>query len=98
MFRHVVMFRWKPDTSPDVVASIEAGLAGLPAVIPELRDYRFGRDAGISTGAYDFVVVADFDSPEDFVAYRDHPTHRAVADGQILPNAAERAAVQYVAG
>ncbi len=95
MVRHVVMFRWKPGTSPDTIKAIEDGLAALPAQIPQLRDYRFGRDAGLSSGNFDFAVVADVGSAEDYALYRDHPAHRAVADGFIRPNAAERAAVQY---
>ena len=48
MFRHVVTFRWKPETGPDAAAELSAALGELPAVIPVLRDYRFGPDAGLS--------------------------------------------------
>ena len=50
---------------------------GCPAAIAEIRDYRFGPDAGINEGNFDFVVVADFESDDDYVVYRDHPVHRA---------------------
>ena len=46
MFRHVVMFRWTADTTPADVSAIVEGLGGLPAAIAEIRDYRFGHDAG----------------------------------------------------
>ena len=95
MFRHVVMFTWKPDTPAEVVDSIAAGLARLPETIPQIKDYRFGSDAGLATGNFDFVVVADFESVADYLVYRDDPTHRAIADGEIIPNAAQRAAIQY---
>lgn len=95
MFRHVVMFRWKPDTPAEAVAEIVERLEALPAVIPQLKDYRVGSDAGVAAGNFDFVVVADFDSADDFVVYRDDPAHRAVADTLIIPRAADRAAVQY---
>ncbi len=95
MFRHVVMFRWKPETSPDAVADIVEQLNGLPAEIPQLRAYHFGTDAGINEGNHDFVVVADFDSAADYVAYRDNEKHRAISSTFIAPHAAERAAVQY---
>jgi hypothetical protein len=92
--RHVVVFRWAPGTTEDQIAAVEAALAELPAQIPELRDYRFGRDLGLSDNTWDFAVVADCDDVEGFHAYRDHPAHRAAADELIVPNLADRAAVQ----
>lgn len=95
MFRHVVMFRWTPETTVADVASIVEGLGGLPAAIAELRDYRFGHDVEINAGNFDFVVVADFDSAEDYLAYRDHPLHRDLVAERITAHVADRAAVQY---
>ena len=95
MFRHVVMFRWTPDTTPADVSAIAEGLGGLPAAIPEIRDYRFGDDAGINAGNYDFVVVADFESADDYLVYRDDPLHRALIAERIAGHVAERAAVQF---
>ena len=76
--------RWLPDA-----------LAGLPGKIPELRAYHFGTDARINVGNYDFVVTADFDDEAGYLAYRDHPEHRAVADTLIVPHITDRAAVQF---
>jgi hypothetical protein len=95
MFRHVVMFRWKPETTAEAVAAVADALAGLPAKIPELRAYHFGSDARINAGNYDFVVSADFDDESGYLAYRDHPEHRAVADTLIVPHITDRAAVQF---
>jgi hypothetical protein len=95
MLRHVVMFRWTADTSPTDVSAIVEGLGGLPAAIPEIRDYRFGHDVGINDGNFDFVVVADFSSADDYVVYRDHPLHRALISERIAAHVAERAAVQF---
>jgi hypothetical protein len=92
--RHVVVFRWAEGTTDADIAAVEAALAELPAKIPELRDYRFGRDLGLSDTTWDFAVVADCDDVEGFHAYRDHPAHRAAADELIVPHLAERAAVQ----
>ena len=41
------------------------------------------------------VVVADFAGKDGYLAYRDHPAHRAVVEEFIAPIAAERAAIQY---
>ncbi|GAA4581649.1 hypothetical protein GCM10023194_13620 [Planotetraspora phitsanulokensis] len=95
MFRHVVMFTWTEDATEDQKAEVATRLRELPAVIGQLRDYVVGADAGINEGNFDFAVVADFDSPEDYLVYRDHPTHRAVIAEFIAPIMASRAAVQY---
>ncbi|WP_248964189.1 Dabb family protein [Sphaerisporangium perillae] len=95
MFRHVVMFTWVAGATEEQKAEVEAGLKGLPAVIPEIRRYDIGTDAGITPGNYEFAVVADFDSAEDYLVYRDHPVHRAVIADIIRPIVANRASVQY---
>lgn len=95
MLRHVVMFRWTEDTTADHVRVIQERLGGLPAAIPAIRRYELGPDAGLNEGNYDFVVVADFADPEDYVAYRDHPLHQAVIADHIRDHVAARAAVQY---
>jgi hypothetical protein len=95
MLRHVALFRWSESTTDDDVAAIEEGLSRLPGAIPEIRTFRFGRDAGINEGAFDFGIVADFDSTEDYVVYRDHPTHTAFLAERIAPHRAERAFIQY---
>jgi hypothetical protein len=98
MFRHVVTFRWKPEAGPAAAAELSAALAELPALIPVLRDYRFGPDAGLSESNDHFAVVADFDSAEDYLVYRDDPAHRAVIDRLILPNVESRHSVQLDIG
>ncbi|MEV2277508.1 Dabb family protein [Nocardiopsis sp. NPDC049922] len=92
--RHIALFRWRDDVTPAGVAQVEKLLGELPGVIPELRAYAFGPDAGISEGTYDFAVVADVDDEAGFAAYRDHPAHQA-ALAVIRPMLADRAAIQY---
>ncbi|ADG90018.1 Dabb family protein [Thermobispora bispora] len=95
MFRHVVLLRWTEDATEEQKAEVARRLGELPRLIPELKSYRFGPDAGINPGNFSFGLVADFDSPEDYLVYRDHPAHRAVIDECIAPILAERAAVQF---
>jgi len=94
MFRHIVLLRWVDDATDEQKADVEAGLRELPGIIPEIRSYVMGADAGINPESYSFGVVADFDSAEDYVVYRDHPEHRKVIAERIAPILAERAAIQ----
>ncbi|MFD0691366.1 Dabb family protein [Actinomadura fibrosa] len=94
-FRHVVMFKWAEGTTTGQQDEVAAQLRELPGAIPEIREYSIGTNAGVNPGAYDFVVVADFDDKEAYLVYRDAPVHRAVIDQYIAPLTAERVSIQY---
>jgi hypothetical protein len=94
-FRHVVMFKWADDVAAGHAEETAAGLDRLPGVIDVIRTFRHGSDAGINEGNFDYVVVADFDSADDYVTYRDHPEHKAFVGSFIAGHVANRAAVQY---
>jgi hypothetical protein len=96
VLRHVALFRWTEDSTDEQRAAVAPALAELPGLIAELRDYRFGPDAGLAPGAnFDFAVVADVDSADDYRAYSTHPAHERVLNELVRPIMAERAAVQY---
>jgi hypothetical protein len=95
MFRHIVLLTWTPEATEEQQAGVAAALRELPGLIPEIRSYVIGPDAGINQGNASFGVVADFDSAEDYVVYRDHPAHHKVITEHVLPILAGRAAVQY---
>ncbi|MBO2446760.1 Dabb family protein [Actinomadura barringtoniae] len=97
-FRHVVLFRWAEGTTTGQAEEVASRLSALAGVIPEVGSLSIGTDAGVNPGNFDFVVVGDFASKDDYVAYRDHPAHRAVIDEFIKPILAERAAIQYEHG
>lgn len=96
MLVHVSCLRWVDGARPEDVDAVEEGLRGLPAAVPTIRGYRFGRDAGLAPGNHDFVVVAEFDDEDGYRAYAGHPAHRAVLDQRIRPILADRAAVQLL--
>jgi hypothetical protein len=89
------MFTFRDDATAAQIAAMSDALATLPAQIPEIRDYRFGPDLGINDGNHQFAVVADFDSVDGYLLYRDHPAHLAVIAEHIRPILASRAAVQF---
>lgn len=91
----MVTFRWSDGASRAAKDAVAAGLAALPSQIPAICAYRFGPDAGLADGNFDFVVTADFADEAGYLEYRDHPAHRALITDRILPIMAERAAVQF---
>jgi hypothetical protein len=95
MIRHVVMMRWAAGATAEQQQRVATELGRLPALVPSLRDYRLGADLGLNPGNFDFAVAADFDDVDGYLAYRDHPEHRAIVAEFIQPIVAERAAVQF---
>ena len=94
-FRHIVMFRWKPGTNAAQLEALERGLVALPALVPEIRAYRFGADARAAEGNFDFAIVADFDDVDAWRRYVVHPAHQKLVAELVRPITAERAAVQH---
>jgi hypothetical protein len=92
--RHIVLFRFVEAVTPEQVTAIEEGLAALPGLIPEIRGYRYGRDLGLNEANPGFGLVADFDTVEGFLTYRDHPDHQAFIARCIVPAVAERISLQ----
>ena len=89
------MFRWSPEATPEAKERVATELRRLPALVPSLRDYRLGANLGLNPGNFEFAVAADFDDVDGYLAYRDHPEHRAIVAEFIQPIVTERAAVQY---
>jgi len=95
MIRHVVLFRWTAEATAEQKQQVQTELRALPPLMTGLRSYHAGADAGLVTGNFDFAVVADFEDAESYLAYRDHPAHRAVIAECIAPIRLDRASVQY---
>ena len=93
--RHVVCFRFHPDTPADAVDALAAGLRALPSIIDEIDAYLVGPDLGVSDTSWDFAVVADFADATAFATYRTHPDHLAVIRDLVEPICAERVSVQF---
>jgi Stress responsive A/B Barrel Domain len=95
MFRHIVLFKYRADATTEQKTAVQDGLAGSPAAIPVIRSFVFGPDAGAAQGNFDFALVADFDSREDYLAYQQHPVHVEFVTSSVRPIAEARAAVQH---
>jgi hypothetical protein len=92
--RHIVLFKFTAGTSGQQVAELSAGLSSLPVSIPEIRAYRHGPDAGILDTSWDYAVIGDFDSAEEFFTYREHPLHQKLIREHVEPITMERVSVQ----
>jgi len=86
MIRHTVIITL--DGAEDsLIDSIVDRLRLLPAEIPQIVNYTVGRDLGLQSGPPTIVVVGDFHSTNDYLAYSTNPTHVALIEELIRPNA-----------
>jgi hypothetical protein len=95
MFRSIVLFTWADGVTDDQKKAAADELSKLPDQIPVLRRIAVGEDAGLRADNADFGVVADFDSPDDYPAYLEHPAHAAVVGEYVRPIVAGRTAIQF---
>lgn len=78
MINHVVLMKFKPETTEDAIADLAARLDDLPNRIFEIQMYEFGRDITRSKGSFDFALVALFANPQTLERYKNHPAHQDV--------------------
>ena len=88
MIRHIVLIRFKPEVSEDMIGAIFAELHQIKAVLPGVLSITSGRSESpeqIERG-YMHGFVADFADWAALAAYQAHPDHKAVG-GQLVANA-----------
>jgi hypothetical protein len=78
MLTHVVLFKFKPETTAGDIQQMAAGLGGLPQMIEEIREFRFGTDVLRTERSYDFALVSSFEDLEAMQRYQVHPEHQKV--------------------
>lgn len=76
MIRHIVMWKFRPDTEKEQQEFL-TGLRALQGVIPQLRKSEVA--VNVLPGNYDAVLVSEFDSLEDLDIYKNDPRHKAVS-------------------
>lgn len=78
MLKHVVVVKFKISASESAIAEVEKELGGLPAIIPEIMEFEYGRDVLRSERSYDFALVSRFENLEMMQRYQVHPAHQKV--------------------
>ncbi|AXI42647.1 Dabb family protein [Sulfitobacter sp. SK011] len=88
MIRHIVLTKFKPDTTEDEIAGIYAGLSALAEKLPGAQNFTGGRSESpeqIERG-YMHGFVIDFDNWAALQNYANDPEHQALG-GQLVANA-----------
>ncbi len=88
MIRHIVLTRFRPETSEDRIAALYSQLSALVDKLPGARGFTGGRSESPEQmeQGYRHGFVIDFDSWDALRHYADHPEHKALSS-QLVEHA-----------
>ncbi len=97
MIRHIAAFRFNPTVSTEKISDLEKAVATLPGHISAIKSFAHGPDLHLWPEGtnYDYVVVADFDSEQDYRDYAIDTFHQEMIKKHLLPILKDRAAIQF---
>ena len=78
MITHIVLFKFKTEATETEIQQLAEGLGGLPQLIEEIREFRFGADVIHSERSYDLGLVSSFEDLDALQRYQVHPEHQKV--------------------
>ena len=93
VLRHVVMFQFKADTTPEQLKEIEAAFRALPTKIPGITGFEWGTNISPENknNGLTHCFFLTFRSQADRDAYLPHPAHKAF--GAMLKGHVEKVCV-----
>lgn len=79
ILRHVVLFKFRNDTSPEKLREIEDAFCSLPEKIPAIHAFEWGIDVSVEDKTHGFThcFLVTFKDEADRDAYLPHPAHEA---------------------
>ncbi len=97
MVKHVVLFRFRDDVSPETQMQVrerfKADIMALPEKLGFIRSLEVGFNIN-SSETWDICLSGTFDSLDDVRAYSTYPDHQAAA-AALKPYLAGRSCVDY---
>lgn len=75
--QHIVLFKFKPETTEEKVKEIVAAFEALPSKISQIKGFQWGTNNSPETHAHGLThaFILTFDSVKDRDAYLPHPAH-----------------------
>ncbi|CCH51523.1 Stress responsive alpha-beta barrel domain protein [Fibrisoma limi BUZ 3] len=78
VLQHIVLFKFKPETTPEKVNEIVAAFEALPSKIKEIKSFQWGTNnspENLNKGLTHAFILT-FDNEKDRDAYLPHPAHK----------------------
>jgi hypothetical protein len=97
MIHHIVLIRWREQTSAADIESAVTGLKEELQTIDGVAEIALGSSLGLlQANAYNYALTARLRTREALLAYAPHPTHQR-ALGRLAPLMAEAVIVDFEA-
>ena len=93
MIRHTVAFKLKHPAGSAAERDFLVA-AGKLAALPGIKNFECLRQTGKKNN-YDFGLSMEFDSPEDYSRYNDHPDHVRFVQSRWIPEVADFVEIDY---
>jgi len=98
LFRHVVLFKFKADTTPEQIAKVEAEFRKLPSQIDVITGFEWGTSKTVEVElaqGYTHCFLVTFKDKAGLETYLPHPAHQAFV-GLVKPLLEEVHVLDYV--
>ncbi|MFK7827308.1 MAG: Dabb family protein [Oligoflexales bacterium] len=95
MVEHIVLFKFKPNTSKDELTKIADALKGLKGKIDGLIDLSVGENFSARSKGFDSGLVVRLADEEALATYQEHPEHVRILTELLKPNLEDVIAVDY---
>ena len=95
MFKHIVMWRFKPEVKREDQLEMKRQLEALLDVVPSLQAIEVGLNVSEGDAAFDVVLTTLFEDKAGFQAYATDPLHLEVVDF-VRRLVCDRAVVDYI--
>ena len=93
MIRHIVLVKFRPETTREQVEALIAAMRALE--IRGARDYSIGTDLGLREGNMSYAGVFDFEDEEAWRAYDRDEEHNRIRRELLAPIAERVERCQY---
>lgn len=76
--QHIVLFKFKPETTPEKLKEILSAFEALPSKIKQIKGFQWGTNNSPEDHAHGLThaFILTFDSEKDRDAYLPHPAHK----------------------
>ena len=94
LVRHIALFNLRADITDDEIAELDAGVDAFYTRYEGHISASHGRDLGLRQDNFNYGVIVDFASKEDYLSYASDPVHLDTITRYVVPNIIARAAIQ----
>jgi hypothetical protein len=95
MLEHIVLFRFKPETTVLTKEKIVTELMALKGKVPSILDISAGPNFSDRNQGFEYGLVVRFADRQGLDAYQVHPAHQHIVHELIRPALADILAVDY---